>query len=125
MTSSTESGVEPTHELLKVDSRGRVKISSERQAILLKEFDRSGMTGAGFARHQGIKYTTFAYWIRKQKRKRISGEKNSAFLLETSEPVESSSSLHIELPNGASLTVADTGQAELAGAVIRALRTER
>jgi len=58
MTSSMESGIGAAHELLKVDSRGRIRMTPEQRAGLLEEFDRSGMTGAGFARHYGINYTT-------------------------------------------------------------------
>lgn len=48
-------------EILKVDARGRVQVTAERREALLDEFDRSGMSGAGFAKHYGIKYTPFAY----------------------------------------------------------------
>jgi len=62
MTSTTSrDGKE--NELLKVDTNGRVHVPPERRKDLLEEFDRSGMTGAAFAKHYGIKYTTFAYWI--------------------------------------------------------------
>jgi len=121
MTSSTEPGVEPTYELLKVDSRGRIQISPERRAALLEEFDGSGMSGARFAKHYGIRYTTFAHWIRMRKKARSAGEKNAPFLLVTSEPDPKTKGVVIHLPNGASLKVADATQAELAGAVIRAL----
>ena len=124
MTSSTELGVEPTHELLKVDSRGRVQISPERRMALLEEFERSGMTGAGFARHYGIKYTTFANWIRMRKKERIVGSTPEKFLLVTAETSGKAEGVLIQLPNGASLSVTNTAQAELAGAVIRALGTE-
>lgn len=118
-----ESGADPEHELLKVDSRGRIQISPERRAALLEEFDRSGMTGARFAKHYGIKYTTFAHWIRMRKKARKVGRKSSPFLLVTSEPDPKAKGVVIHLPNGASLNVADAAQAELAGAVIRALGT--
>ena len=124
MTSSTEHGVEPTHELLKVDSRGRIQISPERRSALLEEFDRSGMTGAGFARHYGIKYTTFAHWIRMRKKESMGGSNPEKFLLVTAEPHAKAEEVLIQLPNGASLSVASIAQAELAGAVIGALGTE-
>lgn len=83
------------------------------------------MTGAGFARHYGIKYTTFAHWIRQRKIERVARTNPEQFLLVTSEPSPNPKSVLIHLPNGASLSVADTAQAELAGAVIRSLRTQR
>ena len=91
---------------------------------LLEEFERSGMTGAGFARHYGIKYTTFANWIRMRKKERIVGSTPEKFLLVTAEPSGKAEGVLIQLPNGASLSVTNTAQAELAGAVIRALGTE-
>lgn len=48
-------------EILKVGARGRLQISRERREALLEEFDRSGLSGAAFAKHYGIKYSTFAY----------------------------------------------------------------
>jgi hypothetical protein len=56
-------------EILRADVRGRVQVTAERRKVLLDEFDRSGMSGAGFAKHYGIKYTTFAYWIQARRRK--------------------------------------------------------
>jgi transposase-like protein len=119
-----EPGDVPAHELLKVDSRGRIQISPERRAALLEEFDRSGMSGARFAKHYGIKYTTFAHWIRTRKKARTADRPPNKFLLLTTEPGAEEKGVLIHLPNGASVSVTDAKQAELAGAVIRALATE-
>lgn len=62
---STIAGVE----VLKQDSRGRVRVSRERREALLAEFERSNLSGAKFAELAGIKYPTFANWVR-QRRKR-------------------------------------------------------
>jgi hypothetical protein len=40
---------------------GRVLVSRERRESLLKEYDRSGMSGVKFAQYVGIKYSTLAY----------------------------------------------------------------
>jgi len=87
MIYSNENENEAQHEPLKLDSRGHVLISLERRAALLEEFDRSGMTGAGFARHYGIKYTTFAHWIRMRKRANLTPKPgpDKKFLLVTGE----------------------------------------
>ncbi len=128
MTSSTDLDSDPGHELLKLDSRGRVQISPERREALLEEFDRSGMTGAGFARHYGIKYTTFAHWIRMRKRARGHVEQSSSrdkFMLVSQEGAActSTSGLTIDLPHGAKVTISTPAQAELAGALIRSIGT--
>ena len=49
-------------QLLRQDTRGRVRTSRERRAALLAEFDRSGVSAARFARMAGINYQTFAGW---------------------------------------------------------------
>ena len=50
-------------EVLKQDGRGRVRVSAQRREALLDEFERSGVSGAKFARLAGIKYATFANWV--------------------------------------------------------------
>jgi hypothetical protein len=47
-------GEEPP--VLKVDRRGRVRVSRERREALLSEYDRSSMSAAAFADWLGIKY---------------------------------------------------------------------
>jgi hypothetical protein len=49
-------------EVLKIDARARVRVPVETWEALLDEFEKSGMSGARFARLAGIKYTTFANW---------------------------------------------------------------
>ena len=128
MTSSNDLDSDRGHELLKLDSRGRVQISPERRNALLEEFDRSGMTGAGFARHYGIKYTTFAHWIRMRKRSRGHVEQSGSrdkFVLVSHDGAAATpaSGLTIDLPHGAKATISTAAQAELAGALIRSLGT--
>ena len=40
--------------ILRKDSMGRVVFTRERRAALLEEFDKSGMSGAQFAKWAGI-----------------------------------------------------------------------
>jgi hypothetical protein len=61
-------------EVLKQDVRGRVRVSAERREALLDEFERSGASGAKFARLAGIKYATFANWVTKRRRERGCGD---------------------------------------------------
>ena len=62
--SSTKSG----SQLLRVDYRQRVRVSSERREAILDEFERSGLSGAAFAKLHGIKYSTFAGWSLKRRK---------------------------------------------------------
>jgi hypothetical protein len=57
-------------EILKQDSRGRVRVPMQRRESLLDEFERSGASGAKFARLAGIKYATFAGWLLKRRKER-------------------------------------------------------
>jgi len=125
MRYSNENENEAQHELLKLDSRGHVLISPERRAELLEEFDRSGMTGAGFARHYGIKYTTFAHWIRMRKRESLTPKPgpDKKFLLVTGETPPSSSAIVIELPHGAKVSVTTEREAQLVGTLLRSIGT--
>jgi transposase-like protein len=56
--------------LLKTDAHGRVRATPERRAAILAEFERSGVSAAQFARLAGIKYSTFAQWVQRHRRRR-------------------------------------------------------
>jgi hypothetical protein len=51
--------------ILKSDADGRVFVPVERQVELVREFERSGLSGPRFAAMAGLKYQTFATWRRK------------------------------------------------------------
>ena len=57
-------------EILKQDGRGRVQTPARRREALLDEFEKSGASGAKFARLAGIKYATFAGWVLKRRKQR-------------------------------------------------------
>jgi len=56
-------------EVLKQDRIGRVRTPRVLQEAILEEYDRSGMSGQGFAKLHGIKYQTFATWVQKRRRR--------------------------------------------------------
>jgi len=60
-------------EILKRDKRGRVWMKPKRREALLDEFERSGLSGAQFARLTGVNYSSFQNWVarRRQKRGRV------------------------------------------------------
>ena len=124
---------ELTSEILKTDRNGRVRVSRQRREQLLNEFEKSGLTGAQFARTVGLKYQTFAFW-RQQRQKlkpTVAGQsrpQNAATVewLETvidkaqaSAPV-AVSTLLVRLPSGASIELAHVSQAPVAAALLRA-----
>lgn len=57
-------------EILKQDGRGRVRVPARGREALLDEFEKSGASGAKFARLAGIKYATFAGWVQKRRQQR-------------------------------------------------------
>jgi len=51
--------------LLKRDTGGRIRYSPEFKAEVIRAYRASSMSAAAFARHCGVKYPTFASWVRK------------------------------------------------------------
>jgi transposase len=60
--------MEAGSEILKVDEVGRVRTPPEKRQALLTEFDRSGMSGAQFARFVGVRYSTLMYWLQRRRK---------------------------------------------------------
>ncbi len=56
--------------LLESDTQGRVRIPKERREALLDEYEKSGLSGARFARLTGISYTTFVGWRQSRRKQR-------------------------------------------------------
>ena len=65
-------------EILKQDGRGRVPVPVPRREALLDEFEKSGASGAKFARLAGIKYATFAGWVLRRRKQRGRAVKTTA-----------------------------------------------
>ena len=70
--------MEPGSEILKVDEVGRVQTTPEKHEAMLAEYDRSGMTGAQFARFVGFGYSTLMYWLQKRRKEAGCGEQTAA-----------------------------------------------
>lgn len=119
-------------EILPADSKGRVRVSRERREELLDEFERSGMTGAQFARTVGLKYPTFAFWRQEREKRKpaLAGQAppKGAATVEWLETVidkaqatgASGSAVMIRLPSGAAIELAHASQASVAAAFLRA-----
>src|SRR5271155_303670 len=63
---STNGGLE----IFKTDARGHIRVPVERREALLDEFEKSGLSGAKFARLAGIHYGTFATWAQRRRKER-------------------------------------------------------
>jgi hypothetical protein len=110
-----------------MDTHGRVRTSKEQRRTLLAEFERSGLSAAGFAKRTGLKYSTLAGWLQRYRRTKPTGRAQPLHLLEavvaTGPTTGDSSScvVRVSLSGGAWLEVADEKQAVLAAMVVRAL----
>jgi len=136
-------------QLVKQDSRGRVRYGRERREELLGEFERSGMSAAGFARLSGVSYTTLAGWLqrRKQETKReevgagVEERRGPIRLLEAmvdaaedhglregtadlAPKARGAVGLRIELPGGSGLVIESPVQMQMAAELV-VLITER
>ncbi len=49
------------------DGRGRRITPAARRAEYVEAYRRSGLTQAAFARREGLRYPTFAHWVRSPK----------------------------------------------------------
>jgi hypothetical protein len=133
MTSLTLSrkacGQSPSEELLRLDARGRVRTGRERREGLLQEFDRSGLSGARFARLAGVNYQTFAGWLH-QRRCRKAGVKRPKPVTWVEAAVKppdidtETKPLRVQLPGGAWMDLASAGQMCGAAQLLRELAGE-
>lgn len=113
-----------TTTIIKSDRIGRSRYRSEYKAEVIAAYQKSGMSGPGFARQCGIKYSTFASWIAKAKaREDISPPEQSgqSFLIAEIGNPSSSEGLAVILPGGASTHVTTPDEARLLGILLKAL----
>jgi hypothetical protein len=119
-------------EILKTDTRGRVRTTPARRQELLKEFDKSGLSAPKFAALTGLKYQTLAGWLHQRRKQRdelapavTPGKEPTVQWLETViEKAQSAQStpgspLMVRFPSGAMIEVVNATQAALAGQVLR------
>lgn len=111
--------------ILKQDTRGRVCAPREHREAVLDVFERSGMSGAAFARLHGIKYATLMGW-KAARQRRGADERQAPHPLFTEAVIEpkcatTEDGLWIELGGRARVRVTSPAQLELAAALIDAV----
>ena len=121
--------MEPGSEILKVDEVGRVRTPPEKREAMVAEYDRSGMTGAQFARFVGVRYSTLMYWL--QKRRKEAGQSEQMVTPRQDHPgwlearvegeVPKSENVVVEMGGGVRMLVGNRAQAALAGELLRAM----
>lgn len=108
-----------------MDAKGRVRTPAAKREEILGEFERSGLSGVRFAELAGIRYSTLASWLRR-------GRLAAAAAADSARPVRfleamvekvaaNPGGLEVDLPGGARLRIAETGQIPLAVQLIRSL----
>ena len=121
--------MESGSEILKVDEVGRVRTPPEKREAMLAEYERSGMTGAQFARFVGVRYSTLMYWLQKRRKGAAQGEGTASSRNdhprwlearvegEVAQPEE----VVVEMGGGIRMVIGNRTQATLAGEVLRAI----
>lgn len=105
-----------------LDAKGRVRVSPEQRRKLLAEFARSGESAPRFARSLGLKYSTFAAWVARDRRaKRVPAAPPMRLLEAVIAPAPTDFSLPVQLPGGARVELQNLNQISLLAALLRAL----
>lgn len=109
--------------VLKSDGAGRVQTPVARQVELVREFERSGLSGPRFAELAGVRYQTFATWRRRHGAQGPAREQCRPVFLEVTaaQPAIAAATLELTLPGGARATLHDAGQVQLLAALLKAL----
>lgn len=109
--------------VLKSDGAGRVQTPVQRQVELVREFERSGLSGPRFAALSGVNYQTFATWRRRLGVQAPARNQRRPVFLEVtaSQPAKTAAALEISMPGGAQLTLHDAGQVPLLATLLKAL----
>lgn len=116
-------------EIFKTDARGHIRVPVERREALLDDFEKSGLSGAKFARLAGISYGTFATWAQRRRKERAAvpmPENGTVRLIEAtvedrrtdSASLPEPAGLLIELPGGGRLRVESPLQLRLAAELL-------
>jgi hypothetical protein len=119
--------------IIKTDELGRRQTPAARRERLLEEFERSGLSAAKFAAVTGLKYSTFAAWVQRRRKKPNAEAKVPT---KSADPVRwleamvataqtdhetISAVVVLQLPGQVRLEVKDESQVALAAMLVRAL----
>lgn len=119
----TDSDDDRRNQLLKIDTRGRIRSTQKQRDAVLDAYEASGLSGPDFCRVHGFKYQTFATWRQKRRESREGDNLKATAATETVTLLEASAeelsgSLRIDLPGGARIEVCDRNQSRLAAQLL-------
>jgi transposase-like protein len=121
-------------QIIPLDARGRKRYTREHRALVMAEYERSGMSAMRFAKWCGINYSTLMNWIeakREQEEPRKTGVAGGKEKVEWVEAVvEGGKNLRgerliVQGPLGIRMEVGDENQARLAVEIFRQLGGEK
>jgi transposase-like protein len=101
-------------------ARRRPRTDAAQRAQLLAKFARSGLSAAAFARQQGLHYTTFCNWRRRQDQ----SQRLPAFV-QVELPPPAPAELVLELGPVARVRITEPGQVALAVRLLHELNPAR
>lgn len=124
---STSSESLPDTTIIRTGSDGRLRYTPAQRSELLDAFERSGLSTMAFSSQHGVSYQTFIAWLRKRRQSGITlppGMPSFAevMLQEPPSALNTSVTLRILLPCGASLEVASRAALPLAIELLQNLR---
>ena|SRR5258708_38535708 len=114
--------------LLKVDTQGRVRTSKARRREILDEFEKGGVSAAQFARITGLKYSTLAGWLQRDRRAKSKSRKGKHSSLHLVEAVvdqvrrPGEGAVVVYLPGEMRLEVSSLTQVPLVAMLVKALQ---
>jgi hypothetical protein len=107
--------------ILKGGSRRRAAVPAARQAELVREFERSGLSAPQFAASTGVRYATFAAWRRRHESQPPLRVEPPAWLEAVTETGGGEEAITLRLPGGATVEIARPRQAALAAHLLKAI----
>lgn len=102
------------------DTLGRVVTPKERRQELVIAWRANGLTQAGFAKREGVRYSTFAHWVQQAMRKAPAARSPRVKFTAVALPPTLAPVLEVRLPDGTLLRGGNV--AELAK-LVQALRS--
>ena len=111
--------------IIKTDARGRTRYSEDYKRQVLEAFEQSGLSGVQFAQQCGVKYPTFASWLKKHRESKVdpgSGiPKGGSFLLAEIRDDVPAVGMSVNLPGGMVARASTREEIALLAELIKAL----
>ena len=115
---------EHTTSIIETDRLGRTHYSADYKAQVLHAFESSSLSGPAFAKQCGVKYSTFAAWVGKQKREASADDRINpitTFMVAEVPANPISGTLKVTLPGGAITDITAQADIDLLAALLKAL----